>query len=259
MKIKSTSTFALLSLLAGAAMAQTAAPAPAPAPESTLSFNVGVVTDYRFRGISQTSFGPALQGGVDYSHKSGVYVGAWASNIKWIEEFGGAKDGSLEIDLYGGYKGSIADDLSFDVGLITYQYPNNKLADVAGFTNANTSEFYGALTYKVVTLKYSRSMGDFLGNINSNGSDYWDLSATLDLGNGFSLVPHVGKQVVTNGSVYNYSDYSITLGKDFGNGLTASFALVGTDANQMAYSNTNPADGKFLGKSGAFAGVKYSF
>ena len=72
----------ILGLASGAAMAQTA---PA-APESTLSFNVGVVTDYRYRGISQSSRNPAVQVGADYAHKSGFYIGAWHSTIQWITD-----------------------------------------------------------------------------------------------------------------------------------------------------------------------------
>ena len=72
---------------------------------ASTSFNVGAVTDYRYRGISQTRVKPALQGGVDFSHPSGLYLGAWASTIKWVKDFGG--DSNVEVDLYGGYKGEI--------------------------------------------------------------------------------------------------------------------------------------------------------
>ena len=67
-----------------------------------LAFNVGATTDYRYRGVSQTRLKPALQGGVDYSNGP-FYLGAWASTIKWIKDAKG--DASVEIDLYGGYKG----------------------------------------------------------------------------------------------------------------------------------------------------------
>ena len=65
---------------------------------------MGVVTDYRYRGISQSRLKPALQGGVDFAHKSGFYLGTWASTIKWIKDAGG--DAPVELDLYGGYKGT---------------------------------------------------------------------------------------------------------------------------------------------------------
>ena len=171
MMIKSKTTLFAVAMLAGtAAMAQTKAPEP----DYTLAYNVGVVTDYRFRGISQTSFNPAIQGGIDFSHKSGFYVGAFGSNVSWVKDFNGATKGNIEIDLYGGYKGSIVKDVGFDVGLITYQYPSNnsgaKGTPGAGlFTNASTNEWYAAVTYSVATLKYSRSFGDFLGNIKKIG------------------------------------------------------------------------------------------
>ena len=259
MMIKSKSTLFAAALLAGtAAMAQTKAPEP----DYTLAYNAAVVTDYRFRGISQTSFNPALQLGVDFSHKSGFYLGAFGSNVSWVKDFNGATKGSYEIDLYGGYKGEIVKDFGFDVGLITYQYPGNN-SGAAGtpgaglYSNASTNEFYGALTYSVVTLKYSRSFGDFLGNLKSSGSQYLDLSANFDLGSGFVLTPHLGRQTIPNqGGQGDYTDYSLTLAKDFGNGLALSAAAIGTNATKTFYTDTK---GRFLGKSTLVVGLKYSF
>ena len=224
------------------------AQAQAAAPESSLSFNVGAVSDYRYRGISQSRLKPAVQGGFDYADKSGFYVGAWASGIKWIKDTGG--DASVEVDLYGGYKGAVG-DVAYDVGFLRYEYPSNKLA-----IDANTNEVYGAVTMRPVTLKYSRAVSNLFGFTNSKNSYYLDLSGTFDMGNGFSLVPHVGYQSVKNNGAFSYTDYSLTLGKDLGNGLSATAALVGTDADKAAYYT--PA-GKFTGKTGVVVGLKYAF
>src|ERR1700712_4201209 len=133
----------LLSALAasGVATAQTAAPAAAAAPEPdyTLSFNVGAVTDYRYRGISQSRLKPALQGGIDFAHKSGFYVGTWASTIKWIKDAGG--DANAEVDLYGGYKGTVG-DFGYDAGVLRYFYPGSSLG-----VNPDTTELYAAGTW----------------------------------------------------------------------------------------------------------------
>ena len=260
MKTKSTLILAAVASLAaaGGALAQTKAPEP----DYTLAFNAGLVSDYRYRGISQSRLKPALQGGVDFAHKSGFYLGAWASNVDWVKDFNLATKGGYELDLYGGFKGAITDDFGFDVGVINYRYPGNN-SGAAGtpgaglFSNANTVELYGALSYKMVSLKYSRASGDFLGNLNSSGSSYWDLSANFDLGSGFTLTPHIGHQKVSNLSVANYTDYALTLGKDFGNGLTASLAATGTNTTRGGfYTDVN---GKFLGKSALVLGLKYSF
>ena len=254
MKLKTTSALVLSTLLAGtAAMAQTKAPEP----DYTLGYNVGAVSDYRFRGIAQTSTNPALQAGVDFAHKSGFYAGVWGSNVSWIRDYVGASDGALEIDLFGGYKGAITKDLGFDVGVITYQYPSNTAGNVAGFVNANTTEVYGALTYGLVTAKYSQSTGNFIANANSSGSSYFEVAATFDLGSGFSLTPHVGRQTIPNqNNMGDYTDYALTLGKDFGNGLSASLAAMGTNANKTFYTDSKA---KFLGDSAVVAGLKYSF
>ena len=250
MKLKATAVIILSSVLVStAANAQTKAPEP----DYTLSYNVGVTSDYRFRGMAQTSFNPALQAGVDFAHKSGFYVGVWGSNVSWIKDYAGATDGSLEVDLYGGYKGEISKDLTFDLGLIGYEYPGNTAA-----TNANTTEFYGALTYGLVTAKYSRSVGNFIANPNSSGSAYIEVAANFDLGSGFTLTPHVGRQTIANvlNNAGDCTDYALTLAKDFGNGLSATVAAMGTNADKGFYTDTQ---GKYLGKSALVVGVKYSF
>ena len=232
----------VLGALAPLAQAQSAAP------ESSLSFNVGAVSEYRYRGISQSRLDPALQGGFDYADKSGFYVGAWGSTIKWIKDAGGSAN--VEIDLYGGYKGAVG-DLAYDVGFLRYEYPSNKLA-----VSANTNEVYGALTLGPATLKYSHAVSNLFGFANSKNSYYLDASATFDLGEGYSLVPHVGYQSVKNNSPYSYTDYALTLGKDLGNGLSATATAIGTNADKALY--VTPA-GKFTGKNGLVLGLKYTF
>lgn len=250
MKCNTKSALVLSTLLLGtAAMAQTSAAAP----NYTLSYNVGAVSDYRFRGIAQTSTDPALQAGVDFAHKSGFYAGVWGSNVSWIRDYAGATDGALEIDLYGGYKGAITQNLGFDIGVITYQYPGN-----TAVTNANTTEVYGALSYGPVTAKYSQSTGNFVANPNSSGSAYFEVAATFDLGSGFSITPHAGRQTIPNvvNNVGDYTDYALTLGKDFGNGLSATLAFLGSNADKGFYTDTK---GKFLGDSAVVLGLKYNF
>jgi len=207
------------------------------AQESSLSYNVGVVSDYRYRGISQTRLQPALQGGIDYADKSGFYVGAWGSTIKWIKDTAGVTAGSTELDLYGGYKASVG-DVAYDVGFLRYEYAGNKYKEVTG-VNANTNEVYGAMTYGLFTAKYSHAISDLFGNPNSKNSYYLDLSANFDLGDGYTLTPHVGRQFIKNAPTYTYNDYSVTLTKDLGNGLSGSLTLVDTNNDNYLYAPKN--------------------
>ena len=234
----------LLSTLvaSGAVLAQ----AKAPEPDYTLSYNVGVVTDYRYRGISQSRLKPALQGGADFAHSSGFYVGTWGSTIKWVKDGGG--DANVEIDLYGGYKFN-AGPVAMDVGVLRYFYPGSNLA-----VNPDTTEIYAAGTYGPATLKYSHAVTNLFGFADSKGSGYLDLSASFDLGNGWSVAPHIGHQKVKNNGAFSYTDYSVTVAKDLGNGLVASLAVLDTDNN-----NYLAPSGKNLGKAGAVLGLKYSF
>ena len=257
MKFKSKLLLAVMAT-SSAAFAQTA---PA-APESAIAYNVGVVSEYRYRGIGQTKGDPALQGGVDYTDASGFYAGAWASTIKWIKDadLNGAAPakGSVELDLYGGYKFEAA-GLGLDVGYLRYEYLNNTLekSTAATLKNANTDEVYGAATYGVTTLKYSYAFSNLFGANNSKGSTYWDLSATFDLGNGFSLVPHAGRQTVKNNPT-SYTDIALTLNKDLGDGLSASISAISTNAKGKG-DFASYLTGYDVPKNTTVVGLKYSF
>jgi uncharacterized protein (TIGR02001 family) len=234
-----------------AAVVATLGMTAAPAAFAQLSFNVGAVTDYRYRGISQTRLKPAVQAGVDYADKSGFYVGAWASNIKWIKDFGG--DANIEIDLYGGYKGELVKDVGFDVGVLTYQYPSNKLTP-----SANTTELYGALTFGPVTAKYSHAVTDTFANLDSKNSWYLDLTGTFEVAKSTNFVAHIGRQHISGPfkDFASYTDYSLGLTYDY-NGVLLGATVIGTDADKVFYSS--PVNGKELGKTTVVLSAKYTF
>jgi uncharacterized protein (TIGR02001 family) len=235
--MKKSSVLASLALAASAALPSLA--------YADLAFNAGVVTDYRYRGISQSRLKPAVQGGLDFT-QGGFYAGAWASTIKWVKDGGGGAN--TELDIYGGYKFEVAKDLTLDVGLLGYIYSGHKLA-----VSPNTTEIYGALTYGPVTAKYSHSTTNLFGFGDSKGSGYFDLNATFDVA-GFSVTPHIGRQTVKNLGAASYTDVSLTVSKEVMKGLTLSATLV--DTNTAAYVG---AGNKDLGKAGVVLGAKYSF
>lgn len=254
------------SIILSAALAAAAALPSLAFADDGLAYNIGAVSDYRYRGITQTRLKPALQGGLDYT-KGPFYLGAWASTIKWIKDAGTISSvdtgsANLEVDLYGGYKGEIAKDVGYDVGGLFYWYPSNKYGNIDGGTNANTFEVYGAITSGVFTAKYSHSLTSLFGTggsgglPKSTGSGYLDLSATFDLGSGFSVTPHFGHQEVRHYGAATYNDWSVTLTKDFGGGFTGTAAIVGTDADKDLF--VTPA-GKFTGKTALVVGAKFSF
>jgi len=94
--------------------------------------NIGVTSNYVFRGVTQTGDGAAVQGGLDYAHDSGLYVGTWTSNVNFA--------GGTELDVYGGFGGE-AGDLGYDIGVIGYLYPE------ADNEDANFAEVYLGLSY----------------------------------------------------------------------------------------------------------------
>lgn len=221
----------------------------------TLTGNIGVYSQYIFRGLTQTNGDPALQGGFDYSHASGFYLGTWMSNVSWLRDFGGyTGGGSLEMDFYGGYKGTFGGDFGFDIGLLQYYYPGDV---IPGGTKADTLEMYGALSWKWISAKYSYSLDNkTFGVTDSKGTYYLDLTATFPVTDKFSVFAHYGKQKfsgstaagVSNDSFASYDDYKIgasyTLPKDFT--LGAYYTDTKMDTLQETFYTT--AAGKFIGK-----------
>ncbi len=215
--------------------------------DHVISYNVGVTSDYVFRGISQSRNRPAFSGGMDYSHTpTGLYAGTWVSTISWVNDAhgtSGISDSSrpntpYEQDFYGGIKGGDAAGLNFDFGAIYYYYPRNKL-DILGSTpglKANTTEIYGKIAYGRVYFKVNYATGDAVYTSNKAGSYYLDLGADIPVMDGLTLNAHAGRFVFKNDTVvpaasdYNYSDWKIGLTKDFGGGLSGALAATGTNA-----------------------------
>lgn len=184
MPIKTTTALPIATLLA---LAATTAHAQTALPHGiSLTANAGIVSDYRFRGISQTNRKPALQGGIDLAHPSGLYLGNWNSNVD-SALYNGA---NLEMDFYGGFKGSWR-EFSYDAGVLYYAYPGS---GAGGSARIDNTELYIAGGWGPVSLKYSYAISDFFGISDSKGATYLDATITWPLRNGLSLVGHLGVQ-----------------------------------------------------------------
>ena len=218
-------------------------------PDNEISFNAGLVSDYRYRGISQTRLQPALQGGADYTHNpSGFYAGTWLSTIKWTKDAGGG--GDVEWDLYLGKKGEIAKDVSYDVGVLSYVYPSNHLNP-----SANTTEIYGQVGFGPGYVKYSHSVTNLFAFADSKNSGYFDIGANIDVAEGLVLNLHAGHQNVKNNSAFSYTDWKVGVTKDFGF-MSGALAVVGT--NTDLYTGPAP-DSKNLGKTALVLSVSKTF
>lgn len=248
----------LAGLLATPAGVMAAEPAPSP---HTITANVGLYSNYVFRGISQTGGDPAIQGGLDYSHSSGFYLGTWASNVGWIEDYQLYTSGNVEIDLYGGFRGDIGQTgLTFDVGAIQYIYPGKRGAAV----DADTSELYAALGWKWFTVKYSYYVSDeVFGFANADGSDYLAVSASVPVGEtGLTLGASWGTFKFENNGAQDYDDWKVSAAYDMGKissvtkGMTLGVAYTDTNATRGVWTDAN---GKFLGKDTTTVWVSKTF
>jgi uncharacterized protein (TIGR02001 family) len=202
---------ALLASVIGAAVAApTAALAQQPEPPKspwTATANVNLVSDYRFRGITQTWGKPAIQGGADISHENGLFAGTWASNVSGNEYPGG----SLEWDLYGGYNLKLSDDVTVPLGAIYYYYPganfDKSACPSAAFpgpacgpdVSPNNFELNAGITWKWLTFKASVALTNYFGADSALGftgdtkyTQYYDVSANYPIKDNLSLNAHVG-------------------------------------------------------------------
>lgn len=257
------SVLPLASLTLAGLLGLAAAPvlaADAPASEHTLTGNVGLFSQYMYRGLMQTNRKPALQGGFDYAHASGLYAGIWGSNVSWISDPGNGVSASLELDTYFGFKNSLAGDFTYDVGFLRYNYPGSY---PAGFVKPDTNEIYGALGYKWFTVKYSHALGDTFGIDNASGTGYLDISASFEVADKLTLGLHAGRQSfrgdiggVSNDGLYTYNDYKLSLTKDI-NGYLVGVAYTDTDAKNAGYFI--PATGRNVGDSQFIVSVSKSF
>ncbi len=239
--MKNTVRASLLMLALSPAASAIAADAASP---HTFTGNVSLASEYLYRGIAQTNGKPALQGGFDYTHSSGAYVGAWGSTISWLSDAAAGVSAPLELDLYGGYKNTFAGgDFNYDVGVLTYNYPGSY---PTGFVKPDTTEVYGQIGWKFVSLKYSSVISSHIFGFTTptggktNGSGYTDLSASYDLGNGWGVNAHAGHQTVKGFSAASYTDYKLGMTKDVGVGTVGLYYSATNAKGDVGQPYRNP-------------------
>jgi uncharacterized protein (TIGR02001 family) len=282
------------SLITTAVLGALAAPAfvfaadAAPAPDLTVAYNVGLYSQYIFRGLTQTNREPAIQGGVDLTHSSGFYLGAWASNISWLKDPVGASNsttkyytsgGSIEMDLYGGYRYTFGSGVGVDVGALQYYYPGTLAANTA---RANTTELYAALSYGWLQAKISDVVSKDAWTVgkttaantsNATGTYYAELNATIPvsdligakdgLASGITAIAHLARQEFNAGKAndpYSYTDYKLGLQKAFSNGV--NIGGYWTKANTTTTANGSAVwqlDGRNIGDSTGTVYVQKTF
>jgi uncharacterized protein (TIGR02001 family) len=197
--------------------------------QAELSANLSLVSNYKFRGQDQdasktSALKPALQGGFDYAFANGFYVGNWNSSVNWLT------GNSLEMDIYGGYKGELTAGLSYDLGVLKYSYPGN--------TAGNTTEVYAGLGYGPFGAKYSQAISDDYFAYGSKAS-YLGLTYAQDLSKGLTLKASIGRTHFKDASAPpDFTDYSLGVAYDLGSGYALGAAYVGAD-QKASYSSAN--------------------
>ena len=236
--------------------------AQAPASPHTITGNLGFVTDYRFRGISQTAKLPAIQGGFDYAHSSGLYAGTWASNVSHYLY----TDANMEWDFYGGYNYKLSDDIGLTAGGLYYYYPGGKTGNGKRW---DTFEANFGGNWKWVSGKMWYSVTDFFGlnDPKSKGSTYLEANASfpfadLKMGNEWldklALVGHIGHQTVKHYSDFSYTDWKFGATYDL-NGYILGAAYVDTNAKRSFYTIATNRGDKYVGSATVVLSISKTF
>ena len=181
-----------------------------------ITANIGVASDYFFRGVSQTGGSAAVSGGLDYSHDSGFYLGTWASNV----DFSG--DGSppdAEVDFYGGLAGELGNGLGWDIGALYYyypgDYPNAPGADDWDYAEVALGVSFGMFSAGLAYTVY----GEVDDAPFDDGDIYYNVGVDFPLQNDFSLGLVLGHYEFDDeipNSVESYNHWSASLSKDVG-------------------------------------------
>ena len=237
--------FLALMMVAGISVAQ-----------AEVTGNLGLTSDYRFRGISQSQNAPAVQGGVDYAHSSGFYIGNWNSSVSSQVYTNGS---GVESDVYAGWKKDIYKGLTLDVGSYNYFYPRATSTANTG-SNFNTYEGYIGLGYGPLSAKYSRTLGNgYFGTANAQGTAYYQVDANYPIaGSKISLLAHAGKTNVANSSTLDYTDYNFGVGYDLqGWAIAAKYYTNGDKTT--AFNTVNTVNGQKLYRNAAVLSASKSF
>lgn len=215
----------------GAAMALALAGLPAAAFAGKTSGNVAVTSDYLFRGVSQTSGKPALQGGITWTADNGAYAGAWGSSISWLSDGDPAVSSQVELDGFAGFAGTFGDSgIGYDVGANYYWYPGRY---PAGFNSADTLELYAGLSYGIFSAKYYHATTDLFGVPGSRGSGDLDVAANWEFTPGWTLNAGLGKQWVRHHGDLDYSYRKLGATRAFGNGVSIAASWNDTDIDGL--------------------------
>ena len=226
------------------------------------SGNVGIYSDYVFRGYTQTNNDPAIQGGFDLEHSSGFYAGVWASNVDWTTSGGAMTSNSGEFDIYAGFAGEFGDSgVGWDFGVLQFFYPGK---NAAGAAEADATELYAAvskdfgalsagITYYHVISTDAWAFGD------AEGSEYWNLAIDLPIGDALTASVSVGDQQFdgSGNSGYDYTDWKVNLEYAINDTYAVGAFYTDTDMDEDVWGVSN--NGTFLGDDVGGAYLSASF
>jgi uncharacterized protein (TIGR02001 family) len=229
------------------------------AAQSQVTGNLGLTSDYRFRGVSQTQNAPAVQGGLDYAHSSGFYVGNWNSSVSSQVYTNGA---GVESDLYAGWKKEVYKGISIDVGTYNYFYPRATTSAATG-SNFDTYEAFAGVGYKdLISAKYSQTLGNgYFGTANARGTSYTQVDGKLPVPviKNLAVVAHYGRTNVANSSNLDYNDvnagFVYSLPKDY----DVSVKYFTNTGTSTAFENANTVSGQKLYKNAVVVGLTKTF
>jgi|AntAceMinimDraft_5_1070358.scaffolds.fasta_scaffold99406_2 uncharacterized protein (TIGR02001 family) len=224
------------------------------------SASVTATSEYLFRGLKQTQGDPALQGQLGYDMGNGIYVGAWASSIKWTKDGNYMNNNDVETNFWAGYANTLGDTgIGYDVGILQYYYPGTVKNGIA---DADATELYASVNKDIagmnLAVKYSQVVSDDAWGIaDADGSQYLEAQVTVPLTEQLSAIAHIGRSEFdgSGNAAYDYTDWKLGAEYAYNDSLTLGAGWSDTNANEASWT----LRGEDQGEGQALAWATWNF
>lgn len=219
-------------------------PNPAATSASPFSGDVEFRTNFVARGISQSQGQPSVQGEIDVNSGDGIYAGADANTINWIDHLYPGDKVKLDVDAWLGYRKHFDSGWIAKAGFQRMQFPGHYVPQSPPTSQPNFTEAFGSVAWNGVSVQLNYAVTNYAGTPDSKGTTYLNLSASPPVGGPWMLgaalghVAHPGRDPVTglSNSRFDYTDYKLSIARDLGSGISLALAYTWTNADPNIYT-----------------------
>jgi uncharacterized protein (TIGR02001 family) len=214
-------------------------------------------------GLSQSQGQPSVGGEIDYNSGDGVYGGLDGNSINWIDPLYPGDDVSLETDGWLGFRKHFGSDWTAKVGVVRIQFPGRYVPQSPPTDQPNTTRAFGSIAWHGLSAQLSYAITDDVALPDSKGSTYLSVSAFQPVGGAWTVEAHLGHvneaghdpATGQSNSIFNYTDYKLSIAYDLGSGISLTLAHTWTNADPGIFT----IDGYALGGHHSWLSLEKDF